>query len=48
MGDKDAWMAVHLFLDIPTNVTLGIAEMQMQIASGDVPRASELASWPIE
>jgi hypothetical protein len=37
MGNTDAPMAVHLFLDMLSSVALGIVEMQMQFATGDVP-----------
>jgi hypothetical protein len=30
-------MAGHLFLDMPSSVAVGIVEMQMQFATGDIP-----------
>jgi hypothetical protein len=42
MGDTDARMAGHLFLDMPSSVTVGIVEMQMQSATSDIPRLLNL------
>jgi hypothetical protein len=44
MGNKSAPMAGHFFLDMPSSVQLGIAEMQIQCATGDV---LQLLSVPV-
>jgi hypothetical protein len=33
----DAPMADHLFLDMPSSVTLGIVETEMQLATANIP-----------
>jgi hypothetical protein len=40
-------MGGHLFIGMPSGAAIGIIEMEMQFATGDIP-AGERAGWPMD